>query len=74
MLSAQTCAIRPRYEIYLSTDLFHIMDLTKFESTDLCHTAQIEIYLSTDLFHILDLTNFEYTDMCHTDRPDTRFI
>ena len=40
-IRVHTCVISPRCEIHLSTDLFHILDMTHFESTDLCHITQI---------------------------------
>ena len=57
MLSAPTCAIQARYEIYLITDLFHVLDLTNFEYTDMSHTDHIQ-----DLFKYRPFPYTRYDD------------
>ena len=64
ILSAQACAMPPRSEIYLSTNLFHILDVTNLEWTDLFHTNQI-----WDLFMYRPIPCTEYDKKFWVHRP-----
>ena len=61
-MSAQTCAMPPRSEIYLSTDLCHVLDMTHFECTDLCHATHILDLL--DLFRQNRSTSHCFQNKC----------
>ena len=41
IMTGQTCYISPRSEIYWGTDLFHTLDMTNFDWTDLLHITQM---------------------------------
>ena len=73
ILTGQTCYIPPRSEIYLGTDLFHTLDLTNFDWTDLLHTTQM-----WDLFRhrLIPYTGYDefWLDRPVTYHPDVRFI
>ena len=72
-MSGQTRFISPRYEIYLGKDLFHTLDITNFDWTDLFPTTQILIFFK---YRPIPYTGY---DEFWLDRPipyhtDMRFI
>ena len=73
ILTGQTYYKPPRGEIYLSTDLFHILYMTNFEWTDLFHTTQ-----RWDLFkhRLIPYTGYDefWLDRPITNHPEVRFI
>ena len=73
ILTGQTYYKPPRGEIYLSTDLFHILYMTNFEWTDLFHTTQ-----RCDIFkyRAIPYTGYDefWVDRPITYHPDVRFI
>ena len=73
ILTGQTCYIPPRSEIYWGTELFHTLDMTNFDWTDLLHTTQI-----WDLLRYRAIPHTGYgefwLDRPVTYHPDVRFI
>ena len=73
ILTGQTCDIPPRSEIYWGTELFHTLDMTNFDWTDLLHTTQI-----WDLLRYRAIPHTGYgefwLDRPVTYHPDVRFI
>ena len=73
ILTGQTCYISPRSEIYWGTDLFHTLDMTNFDWTDLLHTTQMWDLLR---YRSIPYTGYDefWLDRPVTYHPDVRFI
>ena len=73
ILTGQTCYISPRSEIYLGTELFHTLDMTNFDWTDLLHTIQMWDLLR---YRLIPYTGYDefWLDRPVTYHPDLRFI
>ena len=73
ILTGQTCYISSRCEIYWGTELFHTLDMTNFDWTDLLHTTQIWDLLR---YRAISYTGYDefWLDRPVTYHPDVRFI
>ena len=73
ILTGQTCYIPPRSEIYWGTELFHTLDMTNFDWTDLLHIIQLSDLLR---YRAIPYTGYDefWPDRPVTYHPDLRFI
>ena len=73
ILTGQTSSIPPRCEIYWGTDLFHTLDMTNFDCTDLLHITQISDLLR---YRSIPYTGYDelWLDRPVTYHPDLWFI
>ena len=73
ILTGQTCYIPPRSEIYWGTELFHTLDMTNFDWTDLLHTTQMWDLLRYRAIPYTGDDEF-WLEIPVTYHPDLRFI
>ena len=73
ILTGETCYIPPRSEIYWGTELFHTLDMTNFDWTDLWHTTQMWDLLR---YRLIPYTGYDefWLDRPITYHPEVRYI